>query len=377
MTIVVGAAAPDGNILAADSRTTVISDEGKRHRIKSDSADKVFELAERFGVATYGLAFIGPRTINGLMDEFMAGVSEEEELGDVETFAGRLGTFFNDRFVQEYGGDDGLQGWELGFLVAGYDASGIGHIWEVGIPGPLVNDTGVNTADLRGPLARADGRHRSPHQGGGHARASAAGHRDPGGRERDAGAPRVRLDAPDHPARRRRHGVVSRTHNRGHAAVQRRDGPRAGPGPSLRRTDSDARGDAIDVDWITKRWLSRSEPTGITESWYDQPDLTGGAGCGTSCSRTARPAAPQEVYCRAGVAPRRDGSRRSTGWRRGRRWCRWWCAPAALLAGGWYVRGFIVGRSFRGPSLVSARQAPRLNLGVPAPCQSSYTRETA
>jgi hypothetical protein len=41
VTIVVGVASPDGIILAADSRTTYT--DGQRHRIGTDSADKVFE----------------------------------------------------------------------------------------------------------------------------------------------------------------------------------------------------------------------------------------------------------------------------------------------------------------------------------------------
>lgn len=70
MTIVVGAASPDGIVLAADSRTTL--SDGVRHRISTDSAEKVFELNDSFGVATYGMAVIGKQTITGLMDQFVA-----------------------------------------------------------------------------------------------------------------------------------------------------------------------------------------------------------------------------------------------------------------------------------------------------------------
>jgi hypothetical protein len=149
MTIVVGAASPDGIVLGADSRMTYT--EGARHRIGSDAADKVFELGERFGMATYGAAFIGHQTINGLIDEFVATVADER-CRDIETFANALGEYFNDRFIAEYGGGEELQGWHVGFLVGGYQ-SGIGHIWEVGVPGPVVLDTGVNTAE-RGVLWR-------------------------------------------------------------------------------------------------------------------------------------------------------------------------------------------------------------------------------
>jgi hypothetical protein len=144
LTIVVGAASPDGIVLGADSRTTYL--QGDRHRISSDAADKVFELGEQFGVATYGGAFIGYQTINGLMDEFVANV-DDESVADIETFSTALGEFFNERFIAEYGepGGGAGQGWEIGFVVAGYQA-GIGHVREVGVPGPIILDTGVTTA---------------------------------------------------------------------------------------------------------------------------------------------------------------------------------------------------------------------------------------
>jgi len=149
VTIVVGAASPDGIVIAADSRTTLI--DGTRHRISTDAADKVFELKD-FGVATYGAALIGPRTINGLMDEFVATVDERACLGG-EEFAVALGEFFDQRYIAANGPTDTTAGWPLGFLVAGYDDAGIGHIWEVGVPGKTVSKTQANTAD-RGTLWR-------------------------------------------------------------------------------------------------------------------------------------------------------------------------------------------------------------------------------
>lgn len=149
MTIVVGAASPDGIVLAADSRTTL--NDGQRHRISTDTADKVFELNGKFGVAIYGMARIGLRTINGLMDEFVATV-DDAACVDVQTFANAVGAFFHDRFIAAEGTPTGA-GWPLGFVVAGYDEAGIGHVWEVSIPGPDVKQTPVNTAD-QGALLR-------------------------------------------------------------------------------------------------------------------------------------------------------------------------------------------------------------------------------
>lgn len=150
MTIVVAAASPDGIVLGADSRTTL--SDGLRHRISTDAADKVFALGD-FGVATYGLALIGQRTINGLMDEFIATTDEDEACSGVEEFTKKLAAFFNERYEAEYGPNHAEPGWSLGFIVAGYDTFGIGHAWEVGIPGPIVRQTNINTVE-RGALWR-------------------------------------------------------------------------------------------------------------------------------------------------------------------------------------------------------------------------------
>jgi hypothetical protein len=154
MTIVVGVVTPDGAVLAADSRTTWTGDEG-RHRIVSDASQKVFDLCGRFGVATYGLAFIADKTIAGLMDEFVTQLPDNAQARDVQEFARQLGEFFNERFqawVQE-SGEEVPNGWLLGFLVAGYDSEGIGHIVEVGVLGADFGDYSPNTAE-RGVMWR-------------------------------------------------------------------------------------------------------------------------------------------------------------------------------------------------------------------------------
>jgi hypothetical protein len=156
MTVVVGVAAPDGIVLAADSRSTWANEEG-RHRITSDTSHKVFALCGRFGVATYGLAFVGAKTIGGLMDEFVAQLEPEEEgqPRDVHRFADMLGEFFHDRltaFARET--EQNLpEGWLLGFLVGGYDSDGIGHILEVAVPGGEIGEFECNTAE-RGVMWR-------------------------------------------------------------------------------------------------------------------------------------------------------------------------------------------------------------------------------
>src|SRR6187200_2547524 len=95
VTIVVGIATPDGIVLAADSRTTLLmdaADPSSRTRISSDSAEKVFLLCDRFAVATFGDAFIGEQTIAGLMSVFIAQL--EGTPADGHGLARALGAFF-------------------------------------------------------------------------------------------------------------------------------------------------------------------------------------------------------------------------------------------------------------------------------------------
>jgi hypothetical protein len=137
VTIIVGIATPDGIVLGSDSRTT--RSDGERHRILSDSAQKVFAVG-RFGVATSGLAFIGNDTIAGVMDRFLAHLPDGSA-PSVDAFADSLGAFFDARFSEwlesmDETWDPDKHGPAVQFLVAGYDDEGVGHIHEVMIPGP-------------------------------------------------------------------------------------------------------------------------------------------------------------------------------------------------------------------------------------------------
>jgi Proteasome subunit len=148
MTVIVGITTPDGVVLASDSRTTQ-SEEGA-HRILSDSAQKVFEIG-RFGVATSGLAFIGGNTIAGLMDQFVAQLGDQAA-EEVNAFTDALGEFFTSRFTAWWGEDGETWdteelGFPLIFLIAGYDAQGIGHIHRVLIPGPGRAEYSPNTTE--------------------------------------------------------------------------------------------------------------------------------------------------------------------------------------------------------------------------------------
>lgn len=150
MTIVIGVATPEGLVLAGDSRTTTTFPGNDRHRISSDHAQKLFEVGG-MGIATFGMAFLHRDTIAGVMDQFAAQVSEED-LAGVEPLAEALGQFFDARFselleesAEEWDTDE--SGFPLGFLVAGYDADGIGHILEVLIPTGQIADFRATTSE--------------------------------------------------------------------------------------------------------------------------------------------------------------------------------------------------------------------------------------
>jgi hypothetical protein len=141
MTIVVAVATPEGLVLGADSRSTYEM-EG-RHRIASDFTQKVFTVGN-MGVATFGIAFIGADTIAGVMDQFAA--QQDVESMNVHDFAAALGKFFSDRLNSQLAKegkeiDVEADGWPLGFLVAGYDDQGVGHIKEINIPNGNPDET--------------------------------------------------------------------------------------------------------------------------------------------------------------------------------------------------------------------------------------------
>lgn len=155
MTIVVGVLAPDGIVLAADSRTT-FSHENGRHRIASDSTEKVF-VCGRFAVATWGDALIGPNTVAGVMSEFTASLAPEPP-DDVDEMTRALGAFV-DRRMREVAAEADAPLAEdaeatTGFLVAGYDDDGVGHIREVFVPGPEPGDDDLPTTRNGGFVTR-------------------------------------------------------------------------------------------------------------------------------------------------------------------------------------------------------------------------------
>jgi hypothetical protein len=144
MTIAVGVACPEGLVLGADSRASLIGE--SYFRIVSDSAHKVFDIGGRFGAATFGWAFLEGNTIAGAIEEFAA---QTKLRGGIEEVTEKLRDFFRlriERHVKEGFDQPVPEGVDvLGFIVGGYDSSGIGHLKLLYLPSGRVLD-GASTA---------------------------------------------------------------------------------------------------------------------------------------------------------------------------------------------------------------------------------------
>jgi hypothetical protein len=144
MTIAVGVACPEGLVLGADSRSSLIGE--SYFRIVSDSAHKVFDIGGRFGAATFGWAFIEGNTIAGAIEEFAA---QTKLRGGIDDVTEKLRDFFRtriERHVKEGFDQAPAEGVDvLGFIVGGYDSSGIGHLKLLYLPSGRVVD-GATTA---------------------------------------------------------------------------------------------------------------------------------------------------------------------------------------------------------------------------------------
>jgi hypothetical protein len=146
VTITVGVTTPDGLVLAAESRTTFA--ENERHRIVSDSAQKVFQVGH-MGVAASGDALIGADTVAGTMDRFAAQL-DDKTARDFDRLLDALGRFFDRAFdanmaTRNETWDPETQGYPINLLVAGYDDEGVGHLKELLIPGPKIGDFAADT----------------------------------------------------------------------------------------------------------------------------------------------------------------------------------------------------------------------------------------
>jgi hypothetical protein len=130
VTIVVASAAPDGIVLASDSRTT--QSRGDHHRVATDAAQKVYDAWGRIGLAAYGIATIGSDSIRSVINAWLAEADQTAALGDA---AASLAEYLQARLSDATPAPRGKilyePVWPLGVLVAGYDEDGLGRLLEV------------------------------------------------------------------------------------------------------------------------------------------------------------------------------------------------------------------------------------------------------
>jgi hypothetical protein len=146
LTIAVGVACPEGIVLAADSRATIVG--SGYFRVVTDYARKLFALDERFGVATFGWGFLEGNTVGGAMEEFAAQTKKPKDVGDA---AEKLRDYFAERLRRhlERGDDEPPQeGFDvLGFMIGGYDREGVGRLKFVYLPSGDIEDGAATSAN--------------------------------------------------------------------------------------------------------------------------------------------------------------------------------------------------------------------------------------
>ena len=131
MTIVAGAACPEGVVVTGDSRSSVLVG-GSAYRTSTYFARKVFSIDDRFIGATFGWATLEGKTISGHIRDFDQQVNI---VGDVMQAAHELTTYFNARLNAHIAaGYDpapapGLE--PLGLMLGGYEANGVGRLLRV------------------------------------------------------------------------------------------------------------------------------------------------------------------------------------------------------------------------------------------------------
>ena len=149
MTVAIAVVSADGLVLAADSRTT-FGWGGGPVRVLSDYTHKVFKIDEKVGVACFGYAFLRRRNIAAHVEDFIR-VKESDQ---PEALASEIYAYFSEEFAahtQQFPNEAPPPDQAaLGFLVVGYDENGVGHSYDVLIPGGPEARANHNTRDNPG-----------------------------------------------------------------------------------------------------------------------------------------------------------------------------------------------------------------------------------
>jgi hypothetical protein len=154
MTIVAGVACPEGLVVAGDTRSSIQLPGGSAAepgaprilRTATDHSRKVFSIDDRFVAATFGWAILEGKTISGHAAEFDEQITIE---GDVTVAATELRDYFRERLRAHFEAgwdEEPAEGAEpLGFIVAGYDGDGRGHLMRVWPRGGEIADVATTT----------------------------------------------------------------------------------------------------------------------------------------------------------------------------------------------------------------------------------------
>jgi hypothetical protein len=143
-TVVVGIALSEGIVLAGDSRLTQTGMIPGQSRVLSDNGSKVFNVG-KFGIATYGEAFLKKRTISSWIEDFRKEYNASE---DIDSFGDHFAKFFGEVYNQSF--PNTSQRPTLGFLIAGYDSKGKGKLNWMEFPNQVSPKPSHDTQDNTG-----------------------------------------------------------------------------------------------------------------------------------------------------------------------------------------------------------------------------------
>ena len=150
-TVVVGVAIAEGLVLAADSRLIMQFDRlTPSYKTVTDSAQKVFDVGNA-GVAMYGSAFLEGRSVAAWIGEFKsqpriaeARTSASSPFRDVDAIAKEFSDYISPLYDKQFP----LNGQRptLGFMIVGYDKTGLGKLLQIEFPSSRIPESIHDTA---------------------------------------------------------------------------------------------------------------------------------------------------------------------------------------------------------------------------------------
>ncbi|MEW6009309.1 MAG: hypothetical protein AB1629_06730 [Candidatus Omnitrophota bacterium] len=152
-TTIVSVVVSEGIVLAGDSRATATiikydPTEGNETttnaktnqkkitllgRVATDYAQKVFKLNDKVGAMAYGQALILNKSIQSLVEEFKV-LNSEINTMTIDEVAKKLNDYFKKIYEEHLSKYPDNKIDSLGFMIAGYDSSGEGKLFELNIP---------------------------------------------------------------------------------------------------------------------------------------------------------------------------------------------------------------------------------------------------